>query len=115
MKKSLILVIIFASIALGSCDLMTTYSITVKNESGNGILMNITKSTSTPSPFIPIANHANLVFTDLGGGNGINYYLHVKSSSDSFYRRIDMIVNQNETWTIIWNAAETRYEVLIGP
>ena len=115
MKKLLLLIIIFISITLSSCDLLTTYSITVKNESGNGILMNITQSTSIPSPFIPIADNDSLVFSDLGGGNGSNYYLHVKSSGDSFYRRIDMVVNQNETWTVVFNYIDSQYEVLIGP
>jgi len=109
-KKILILGAISISVILCSCELILgtgsgPSDITLTNNCGFDIQVNISTSNKKPSVFIPIANMRSQKFSVENG----YYYVHIirTSTLDYFVTNDTLQVNKNDTWTIKYDTTNS--------
>ena len=111
MKKILILTAIVVALVLVSCDdSLLKYDITIVNNCGVPLSVNITKSKNEPSPssFVPVDIGKNHTFSNLEDGD---YYVHIidTNTGNYFVTNGSINVNVSETWVISKNGGT--YEI----
>ena len=97
MKKLFLLVIIFISITLSSCEILSLYDISLRNNCGFQIQVSLEKYQTTAPDYLTIIQNGTRSYTDLNYGT---HYLYIRKPGEATFFMKEMEVDRNETWVI---------------